>query len=66
VKPRQAFLARRQVLVLLPVGARNDKPIETAPLQLGAQGRDARCTLGARAHILEGLEAGFKHGMSAL
>jgi hypothetical protein len=51
---------------LLAVGARDDESIEAEPLQLGAQGRDARCTLGARARILEGLEAGFKHGMSAL
>ena len=65
-EPRQALLARRQVLVLLPIGARDDESIEAEPLQLGAQGRDARCTLGARARILEGLEAGFKHGMSAL
>ena len=65
-QPGEALLARRQVLVLLPVGTRDDKSIEAAPLQLGAQRSDTRSALGAHARILEGLEARFKHGMSAL
>jgi hypothetical protein len=54
------------VLVLLPVGARDDESIEPALLQLGAQRCDTRSALGARARILKGLEASFKHGVSAL
>ena len=36
-EPGEALLARRQVFVLLAIGARHDETVEAAPLEFGAQ-----------------------------
>ena len=47
-QPGEPLLGRRHVFVLMPVGARHDEAVEAAPLQLGAQRRDARPRSAAR------------------
>ena len=61
-QPGQPFLARRQVFILLPVGAGYDKAVESAAREFLAQGRDPSRALGAFALVIEGLEMGFEHG----
>ncbi len=61
-QPGEAFFARRQVLVLLPVGARNDKTVEPAAGERGAQRRHAARAFGTFAGIVKGLEMSFEHG----
>ena len=48
-EPGEALFARRQIFVLLAVGARHHEAVEPAALEFGAQGRDAR---GAAARSL--------------
>ena len=40
-EPGEPLFARRQIFVLLAVGARHDEAVEPAALEFGAQGRDA-------------------------
>ena len=61
-EPGEALLAGGEIFVLLPVGARHHQPVEAAALQLGAQRRHPPGAGGRFARIIEGLEAGFKHG----
>ncbi len=48
-EPGQPFLARRQIFVLLAVGARHEEAVEPAPLEFGAQARDASGAIAAAA-----------------
>src|SRR6185369_9461824 len=59
--PGESLLARRQIFVLLPVGARYDEAVEAAPVKLRTQGSDARRHCGALIGVVECLEAGFVH-----
>ena len=61
-EPGQPLLARRQIFVLLAVGARHHETVKPAALELGAQGGDAGGALRALARIVERLEAGLEHG----
>ncbi len=46
-EPGEALLARRQIFVLLTVGARYDKTVKAAALEFGAQAFDTRGAFGA-------------------
>ena len=60
-EPGEPRLARRQIFILLAVGARDHEAIEPAAVELGAQGGDAGRACRALARILEGLETGLEH-----
>ncbi len=63
-EPGQALLARRQIFILLAVGARHHETVEPAARKLGAQARDAGGALRGLVRIVERLEAGFEHAQA--
>ena len=60
-EPGKPLLARRQIFVLLAVGARHHKAVKPAPLEFGAQWGEARRRRRRFARIVEGLETGLEH-----
>src|SRR5690606_15777090 len=62
-EPGEALVARRDIFVLVAVGARQDQARKPAPGQFGAQRRDPRRRLRRRG-IIERLKAGLEHRRS--
>ena len=60
-QPGEPLGAGRHIFVLVAVGARHDKTVEAAPLQLCPQRREPRRAVAARAAILERLEMRLEH-----
>ena len=60
-EPGQALLRRRDIFVLMRVGARQDEAGEPARLQIGAQRREPRGGLRAGGGVVEGLELSLEH-----
>ncbi len=65
-QPREPLLRCRHVFVLVAVGVRNDEAGQAPPCQFRAQRRHVRRAGGARAAIVERLEAGLEHGGNLL
>jgi hypothetical protein len=61
-EPGQPFVARRHVLVLLAVGARDEEAVDPAMGKLRAQGGHPRRNGRALAGVVERLETGLEHG----
>ena len=60
-EPGKTLLRRRDVFVLMAVGARNDEAVESASFQFGAQrGQPARARV-TFVRVVECLEAGLEH-----
>ena len=65
-EPREPLFGGRHVLVLMPVGARDDETVEPAPFQFGAHSRDTAGARGALASIIERLKARLEHRRNLL
>src|SRR5262249_35055062 len=65
-QPGQPLLARRDIFILLLVGARYDKTSEVSARQLFAQGRQPRAERNAAFGLIERLKVGFEHGHGTL
>ena len=61
-QPSQSLRGRRNIFVLVLVGARHHETVEPPPLQFRPQGLEAARALRGIRGFLEGLEAGFEHG----
>ena len=65
-QPGQPLLGRRDIFVLLLIGAGNDETAQFPAQQFLAKGGQPRRQRNAAFGLLEGLEMGFEHGLGTL